>query len=128
MPVPRSMAGMTHVTGVGGFFFRAKDPEALAAWYERHLEIPPVTSDAGPWQTEAGVTAFTPFPADTDYFGRPEQQAMINLRVRDLAALLQKLREGGATVDGDMIDSPYGRFGYVIDPEGNRIELWEPAD
>jgi glyoxylase I family protein len=122
------MAPMTHVTGVGGYFFRAKDPEVLSAWYHEHLEIPPVASAAGPWQTEAGVTAFTPFPADTDYFGRLEQQAMINLRVRDLPALLQKLREAGAAVDGDMIDSPYGRFGYVTDPEGNRIELWEPTD
>ena len=119
---------MTHVTGIGGFFFRAQDPDALTAWYERHLGIPPVGSAAGPWQTEAGITAFTPFPADTDYFGRPEQQAMLNLRVRDLDALLKELREAGANVDDTMIDESYGRFGYVTDPEGNRIELWEPTD
>jgi predicted enzyme related to lactoylglutathione lyase len=122
------MMPMTYVTGVGGFFFRAKDPEALAAWYQQHLGIPPIGSAAGPWHTEAGVTAFTPFPADTDYFGRPDQQAMINLRVRDLDALLQKLREAGAAVEQTAVDGPYGSFGYVTDPEGNRIELWEPAD
>jgi glyoxylase I family protein len=122
------MAGMTHVTGIGGFFFRAKDPEALAAWYEQHLGIPPVGAAVGPWQTEAGTTVFTPFPADTDYFGRAEQQAMINLRVRDLDGLLQSLRAAGAAVDEDIVDESYGRFGYVTDPEGNRIELWEPAD
>jgi glyoxylase I family protein len=122
------MTAMTHVTGIGGFFFRAKDPEALTAWYQEHLGIPPAGSVAGPWHTEAGITVFAPFPADTDYFGRPDQQAMINLRVRDLDALLQALREAGASVDADTVDEPYGRFGYVTDPEGNRIELWEPAD
>jgi predicted enzyme related to lactoylglutathione lyase len=122
------MAGMTHVTGIGGFFFRAKDPEALAAWYEQNLGIPPVGAAVGPWQTEAGTTVFTPFPADTDYFGRAEQQAMINLRVRDLDGLLRSLRAAGAAVDEGTVDESYGRFGYVTDPEGNRIELWEPAD
>jgi len=121
------MTPMTHVTGIGGFFFRAKDPEALSAWYQQHLGIPPVGSAAGPWHTEAGTTVFAPFPADTDYFGRPEQQAMLNLRVRDLDALLTALREAGAAVDEDTVDESYGRFGYVTDPEGNRIELWEPA-
>lgn len=119
---------MTHVTGIGGFFFRAKDPEALAAWYERHLGISPVGSANGPWHTEAGITVFAPFPADTDYFGRPDQQAMINLRVRGLETLLQTLREAGAAVDQTTVHEPYGRFGYVTDPEGNRIELWEPSD
>ena len=122
------MTVMTQVTGIGGFFFRAKDPEALAAWYERCLGIPQIGSADGPWHTEAGITAFAPFPADTDYFGRPDQQAMLNLRVRDLEALLQTLREAGAAVDENVVDASYGRFGYVTDPEGNRIELWEPAD
>ena len=122
------MAGMTHVTGIGGFFFRAKDPEALTVWYQQHLGIPPVGSADGPWHTEAGVTAFVPFPADTDYFGRPDQQAMINLRVRDLDALLQALRDAGAAVDENVLHASFGSFGYVTDPEGNRIELWEPAD
>jgi predicted enzyme related to lactoylglutathione lyase len=122
------MTSMAYVTGIGGFFFRAKDPEALAAWYERHLGIPPVGADAGPWHTEAGTTVFAPFPADTDYFGRPGQQAMLNLRVRDLDGLLRALREAGAAVEENTVEETYGRFAYVTDPEGNRVELWEPAD
>ncbi|MEY9870598.1 glyoxylase I family protein [Streptacidiphilus sp. MAP12-33] len=118
---------MTHVTGIGGLFFRAKDPEALAAWYHQHLGIPPVGAPSGPWHTGAGVTAFAPFPADTDYFGRPDQSFMLNLRVRDLDTLLGSLREAGAQVEEPAVDTPYGRFGYVTDPEGNRVELWEPS-
>ena len=115
---------MERVTGIGGFFFRARDPEALAAWYERNLGIPQIS--AGAWQQEAGDTAFAPFAADTDYFGRMDQQTMLNFRVNDLDAMLAQLREGGATVEDKVVDESYGRFGYATDPEGNRFELWPP--
>lgn len=121
---------MERVTGIGGVFFRASDPGALAAWYDEHLGISPVPTGDGmrPWTQEAGETVFSPFPADTEYFGRPEQQWMINFRVRDLDAMLAQLRAAGAAVDdGVEAMEGIGRFGYVTDPEGNRIELWEPA-
>ncbi len=88
---------MERATGIGGFFFRAKDPEALAAWYERALGIPSMSTQWS-WQQEAGPTVFAPFPADTDYFGRREQQCMVNLRVRDLDAMREQLRALGAVV------------------------------
>jgi predicted enzyme related to lactoylglutathione lyase len=115
---------MERVSGIGGFFFRAQDPEALGAWYERNLGIS-VTSPE-PWVQEAGMTVFAPFPADTDYFGRREQQVMLNFRVHDLDSMLAQLRAAGATVEDDIIDESYGRFGYAVDPEGNRFELWQP--
>jgi hypothetical protein len=85
---------MQHVTGIGGLFFRAKDPAGLGRWYKEHLGIEPVPTDYGqkPWAQEAGPTVFAPFPHDTDYFGRAEQQWMLNLRVRDLDALVAQLR------------------------------------
>jgi predicted enzyme related to lactoylglutathione lyase len=119
------MPGMERVTGIGGFFFRASDPDALAAWYEQNLGITPVS--AGAWQQEAGVTAFTPFGADTEYFGRMEQQTMLNFRVNDLDAMLAQLRAAGALVEDKIVDENYGSFGYATDPEGNRFELWQPA-
>ena len=117
--------------GIGGMFFRAKDPTSLAAWYHEYLGINPVPEDANgqPWVQEAGPTVFAPFPAETDYFGRPEQQWMLNFRVRDLNAIRDQLRAAGATVDDatEALDG-IGRFGWAVDPEGNRFELWEPAD
>ncbi len=118
--------GMERVSGIGGYFFRAADPEALAAWYEANLGI--VGVGGAPWEQEAGMTVFAPFPADTDYFGRREQQTMLNFRVTDLDAMLAQLRAAGATVEDDVIDESYGRFGYAVDPEGNRFELWQPLD
>ena len=117
---------MERVSGIGGFFFRARDPEALAAWYEQNLGITSVS--AGAWEQEAGPTAFAPFAADTDYFGRLEQQTMLNFRVRDLDAMLAQLRSKGADVADETQDMEgVGRFGWVTDPEGNRVELWQPA-
>ena len=117
---------MERVVGIGGYFFRAKDPEALAAWYEANLGIPSMSS-AWSWEQEAGQTVFAPFPADTDYFGRAEQQAMLNFRVRDLDAMLAQLRSSGAVVDEEISEASFGRFGHASDPEGNRFEPWEPA-
>jgi len=119
---------MQRVTGIGGLFFRSKDPAALGQWYQQHLGIDLVPSDYDqePWSQEAGPTAFAPFPHDTDYFGRPDQQWMINLRVRDLDAMVEQLR--AANIDVSVVPETYpnGRFARLHDPEGNPIELWEP--
>jgi predicted enzyme related to lactoylglutathione lyase len=121
------VASMERVLGIGGYFFRAKDPEALAAWYEVNLGIASM-SNRWSWEQEAGPTVFAPFPADTDYFGRREQQTMLNFRVANLDAILTQLRAAGASVEDETSDASYGRFGYAVDPEGNRFELWEPSE
>ena len=117
---------MQRVTGIGGVFFRARDPKALARWYAEHLGIENGLEGQEVWQQEAGPTVWAPFAADTEYFGRPDQQAMVNFRVRDLDAMLAQLRAAGADVDERVEDHEYGRFGWAADPEGNRFELWEP--
>ena len=118
--------GMQRVTGIGGLFFRAKDPEALARWYKENLGIDLVPTDYGqkPWAQEAGPTAFAPFPRESDYFPA-ERQWMVNFRVRDLDAMVKQLRGAKieVTVDGEVY--PNGRFARLYDPEGNAIELWE---
>ena len=113
------------ITGLGGVFFRSKDPEALATWYEEMFGISTV-GDGPPWSQEAGMTVFSPFAADTDYFGRMDQQFMLNLRVTDLDAALKSLADAGVRIDDHRQDEPYGRFAWVYDPEDNKIELWEP--
>jgi predicted enzyme related to lactoylglutathione lyase len=120
---------MEKVTGIGGVFFRAKDPTALKRWYEEHLGVTMTPTDYAqqPWRQEAGSTVFEPFPGDTDYFGRPEQAWMINFRVRGLDAMVAQLRAGGLDVTVDPQSYPNGRFARLCDPEGNPIELWEPA-
>jgi predicted enzyme related to lactoylglutathione lyase len=109
------------VTGIGGFFFRADDPEALSTWYQKHFGID------FEWQTSAGPTIVSPFPKSTDYFA-PEKQWMLNLRVSGLDALVDELAAAGiAIVKDPQWDTPEtGRFARVHDPEGNAIELWEP--
>jgi predicted enzyme related to lactoylglutathione lyase len=118
------------VLGIGGFFFRSADPAALARWYEANLGIDPIPSDyeTMPWVQEAGPTAFAPFSADTEYFGRAEQAFMLNFRVRDLDAMVAQLRVAGAEVTVDPERYPNGRFARTHDPDGNPIELWQPAD
>ncbi len=113
------------VTGIGGIFFRARDPQALAAWYRTHFGI--TAYDEEIWQQRAGPTVFMPFAADTDYFAA-DKQFMINLRVDDLDTLLADLRRAGIEVLTDPSwDAPEtGRFARVHDPERNAIELWEP--
>jgi predicted enzyme related to lactoylglutathione lyase len=121
---------MEKITGIGGFFFRAKDPKALAAWYETHFGINqcPESYDQESWEQDEGPTVFAPFPQDTDYFGKRENMWMINFRVRDLDAMIVQLRSTGITVEPDP-QNPYpnGTFARLTDPEGNRIELWQPA-
>ncbi|MBB3713192.1 putative enzyme related to lactoylglutathione lyase [Limimaricola variabilis] len=117
---------MEKVTGIGGVFFRARDPEALAKWYLDHLGI----EGPGPsiWRQEAGPTVLMPFAQETDYFGRSEQQWMINFRVADLDAMVAQLDAAGIAVERrDEWDSEIGRFARIHDPEGNPIELWQPA-
>ena len=118
---------MEGVLGIGGYFFRAKDPQAPADWYEQNLGISSVASGP-PWQQEAGMTVFAPFAADTDYFGRIDHQTVLNFRVANLDAMLVQLRASGAAVEDDITEESYGRFGYASDPEGIRFELWEPLD
>lgn len=118
------------VTGIGGIFFRAKNPGALAGWYREHLGVDEVPKDyvTTPWQTAKGTTVFAPFAADTDYFGRPEQNWMINFRVADMDAMVAQLQAAGITVKRDPEKYPNGRFARLHDPEGNPVELWEPAE
>jgi glyoxylase I family protein len=117
------------VTGIGGLFFRAKDPDALARWYKEKLGIDPIPTDYGQksWTQEAGPTAFAPFPNDTGYFGKKEQNWMINFRVNDLDAMVVQLRAFGLKVSVDPKVYPNGKFARLHDPEGNPIELWQPA-
>ena len=113
------------VTGIGGFFFRARDPEALARWYATHLGVG--AGDYGAWETQAGTSVFSPFKADTDYFSA-DKRWMLNLRVDDLDGLIGSLRDAGIeVVTKPEWDMPgLGRFARIHDPEGNPIELWEP--
>jgi glyoxylase I family protein len=112
------------VTGIGGVFFRAKDPDALSAWYKKHLGI-----NGFEWVQQQGQTVFAPFPADTDYFGSVSQNFMLNFRVEDLDAALDQLRADDVKIVKEIEEqSGVGRFSSIEDPEGNRIELWEPQD
>jgi len=113
------------VSGLGGVFFRSEDPEALGDWYQQHFGIDKASAGP-PWTQEAGPTVFSPFPKDTDYFGRMDQPFMLNFRVADLDAALAALEAGGVRIDESREDYDYGRFAWVYDPEDNKIELWEP--
>ncbi len=117
---------MERVLGIGGYFLRAADPAALGAWYREFLGLD--ADENGLWRPEAGVTVFATFESGTEYFGSPSQQTMLNFRVRDLDAMLAQLREKGADVAKETQDiEGVGRFGWVTDPEGNRVELWQPS-
>jgi predicted enzyme related to lactoylglutathione lyase len=119
-------ADMERVLGIGGYFMRAADPAALGSWYRECLGLD--ADENGVWRQQAGPTVFATFASETDYFGSPAQQTMINFRVRDLDAMLTQLRAKGADVASETQDMEgVGRFGWVTDPEGNRIELWQPA-
>jgi predicted enzyme related to lactoylglutathione lyase len=116
------------VQGIGGVFFRARDPQSLARWYEQHLGIPIEEWGGSVMRAGAGdVTVWSPFRDDTEYFGPSGQQLMVNYRVRDLDAMLEQLRAAGAEVDDNRHEDENGRFGWAVDPEGNRIELWQPS-
>ena len=117
---------MQRVLGIGGYFLRAKDPEALGAWYRDSLGLD--LGENGLWDQAPGPTVFAAFQSNTEYFGSPTQQTMLNFRVDDLNAMLEQLRDAGADVDSQTHDPEgVGLFGWVTDPEGNRIELWQPT-
>ena len=116
------------VTGIGGVFFRARDPKALAQWYQDHLGVfvTPQSSNDPVWNQQAGPTSFSPFPEKTHYFGDATKQWMINFRVGDLDKMAAQLEAAGIAVKVDATTYPYGRFARLHDPEGNPIELWQP--
>ena len=117
---------MEHVLGIGGYFIRASDPGTLGAWYRDSLGLD--ADENGVWNQEPGVTTFAAFDSDTDHLGPRSQQTMLNFRVRDLDAMLMQLRSKGADVaDETQAMDGIGTFGWVTDPEGNRIELWQPS-
>ena len=126
---------MQRVTGVGGVFFKSKDPKQLAEWYRKHLGMN-VEAWGGVifrWRTDAnpsgtGSTTWSPFADSSEYFAPSGARFMINYRVEDLHALLAVLRSEGCDVDEKIEESEYGKFGWVMDPDGNRLELWQPPD
>lgn len=118
---------MERVTGIGGIFFKARDPQALGAWYAQHLGL-----ELG-WDTGAvlrwegpGSTVWSAFKANTEYFGPGGAAFMVNFRVADLDRMLAQLRAAGVWVDEKTDESEFGKFGWCMDPEGNRVELWQP--
>src|ERR1700675_3040976 len=120
---------MEKVTGIGGFFFRAKDPKALGLWYQQHLGVSLLPSAEGesPWQQEAGPTAFAPFPETSKYFGDAQKVWMLNFRFRDPDKMAAQLQAAGIEIKIYPPD-PTRRFSRVHNPEGNPIELWQPAE
>jgi predicted enzyme related to lactoylglutathione lyase len=118
---------MERVQGIGGVFFRTRDPEALGAWYREHLGVPVEEGNYAVFGGE-GQTVWSAFAGDTDYFGPSGQQFMLNFRVEDLDAMLRQLRAAGVAVDERVEDSELGRFGWFTDPDGNRVELWQPPE
>jgi predicted enzyme related to lactoylglutathione lyase len=126
---------MKRVTGIGGIFFKSKDPKALGAWYQEHLgiEVEVWGGASLPWSTPenptaTGATIWSPFKQDTDCFAPSQASFMINYRVADLHALLAQLRSEGCEVMEKVDESDFGKFGWVIDPDGNKVELWQPPE
>lgn len=115
---------MERVLGIGGYFIRAQDPTALRAWYQESLGMD--ADENGLWNPDRGPLVFATMPSDTGYFKSATQNTMLNFRVRDLDAMLEQLRAAGARVEDEIQEMDgVGRFGWVTDPEGNRIELWQ---
>lgn len=118
---------MAKATGVGGVFLRASDPAALDKWYAEVLGLEKDASGYTVLRSSGGETlTWAVFPAETDYFGPKEQAVMVNYRVDDLDGMLDRLRAAGVPVDDHIEEHEYGRFGWAFDPEGNRLELWQP--
>lgn len=123
---------MARVTGIGGVFLRSKDPKALAKWYSENLGITlaDFNGTAFMWSDEVpagtGMTAWSTFPTDTEYFGNGPQTSMVNYRVDDLDALLDQLAAAGVWIDPKRDNQGYGRFAWIKDCDGNRLELWQP--
>ena len=132
MVIPITMK--KRVTGLGGVFFKSRDPEAIKSWYKKHLHID--TGEYGAvfkWRhsdqpKKEGSTAWSPFPEDTSYYQPSKKDFMFNYRVENLDELLKVLRAEGVEIIGEVEEYSYGKFGWIMDPEGNKIELWEPLD
>lgn len=122
------------VTGIGGIFFKADDPKKMQDWYDQHLGLnfEGKGYNSFLWQDsttgEQGRTEFSFFKKDTTYFDPSPSPFMINFRVKNLEALVQLLKEEGVTIVGEIQTYPYGKFGWILDPDGNKIELWEPVE
>jgi predicted enzyme related to lactoylglutathione lyase len=125
---------MKKVTGIGGIFFKCKDPKKVTEWYQKHLGL-----DANPYgatfewfegddASKKAQTQWTPFPETTKYFDPSPREFMINYRVADLEALVEELKKEGVTILDDIATYDYGKFVHILDSEGNKIELWEPID
>lgn len=125
---------MARVTGLGGVFFRCADPAAMKAWYREHLGIESESwGHAFVWRErdepqQQGYTVWSPFPDSTEYFAPSAKQFMVNYRVDDLEALLPKLEAAGVQIVGASQEEENGKFAWIVDPEGNKLELWEPVD
>ncbi|MDZ7691346.1 MAG: VOC family protein [Balneolaceae bacterium] len=125
---------MKRVTGIGGVFFKSKNPGMTKKWYKKHLGIESGTyGGTFEWRhavdkEKKGYTAWGPFNENTDYFDPSEREFMMNYRVADLEKLLETLKEEGVEVVGEIEEFEYGKFGWIVDPDGTKIELWEPND
>ncbi|MBK9795088.1 MAG: VOC family protein [Holophagaceae bacterium] len=121
---------MKRVVGIGGIFFKARDPEALRAWYRAHLgmDVQAWGGTTFPWNRPDGTTVWSISPDSSEYFAPSQASFMVNYVVEDLHAVLAVLRSEGCEVDAKVDESDFGKFGWVMDPEGNRIELWQPPD
>ncbi|MFT3677575.1 MAG: VOC family protein [Chitinophagaceae bacterium] len=124
---------MKKVTGIGGIFFKCKDPNKMKEWYQKHLGL-----DTNPYgasfewyeaadSTKKGLTQWTPFPETTKYFEPSQREFMINYRVENLEALVEELKKEGVTIVDKIESYDYGKFVHILDAEGNKVELWEPA-
>ena len=121
---------MAKVLGLGGVFFKSADPEKLGAWYKQWLDVP-VEHPHGAclWHRNlppGAMSVWSPFKQDTEYFAPSDQAFMVNLIVDDVEGCLKRVAEGGATVMPDREDGEFGKFGWFLDPEGNKVELWCP--
>jgi predicted enzyme related to lactoylglutathione lyase len=131
---PNTKTLMKKVTGIGGIFFKCKDPKAMREWYKTHLGMN--TTEYGatfewreePGSTKKGSTTWSPFAETSKYFEPSTKDFMINYRVSDLKALVEELKKEGVTIVDKIETYDYGKFVHIIDPEGNKLELWEPVD
>ena len=128
------MSSKKKVTGIGGIFFKTKDPEKMKSWYKKNLGL--ITNEYGSVfefrntdePDQKGYLVWSPFTQDTKYFNPSKKEFMINYRVENLVELLEQLKKEGVEIIGEMEEFEYGKFAHIIDPEGNKIELWEPVD
>jgi len=122
---------MAKALGIGGIFFKSRDPQALMAWYQACLGLPDESKEYASFfaatMPKHGCTVFSPFKSTTSYFAPSKREFMFNLVVDDLDGALQQVAAGGGTLVGDVQSFDYGRFGWFIDPDGNKVELWQPA-